>query len=107
MDKWKIVIDRSRPDLVGQFVMAIEAGIEGGLYTRGEKMPTIAEWKALLGVSAFVPRRGIGILAEKGLVSVRRHVGAVIRGLDSRKWRGKVLFITHSHGGSFHESRMS
>ena len=107
MEKWKITIDRKRPDLVGQFVEAVETGIEDGRYTHGDKMPTIAEWKSLLGVSAFVPRRGIGILAEKGLVSVRRHVGAVVNGLASRKWLGKVLFITHSHGGLFYESRLS
>ena len=34
-------------------------------------------------------------------------MGAVVNGLAYRKWRGKVLFITHSHGGLFHESRMS
>lgn len=107
MEKWKIVIDRNRPDLVGQFVEAIETGIESGLYVRGEKLPTIGEWTALLDVSAFVPRRGMGILAEKGLVSVRRHVGTVVNGLDSRKWRGKVLFITHSHGGLFNDSRVA
>ena len=107
MEKWKITIDRKRPDLVGQFVEAVETGIEDGRYTHGDKMPTIAEWKSLLGVSAFVPRRGIGILAEKGLVSVRRHVGAVVNGLASRKWLGKVLFITHSHGGLFNDSRVA
>ena len=107
MDKWKISIDRNHPDLVGQFVKAIETGIESGLFTRGERMPTIAEWKSLLDVSAFVPRRGMGILAEKGLVSVRRHVGTIVNGLACRKWRGKVLFITHSHGGLFHDSRLA
>ena len=107
MEKWKIAIDRNRPDLVGQFVEAIETGIESGRFTRGERMPTITEWKSLLDVSAFVPRRGMGILAEKGLVSVRRHVGTVVNGLDSRKWRGKVLFITHSHGGLFNDSRVA
>ncbi|MBR2838362.1 MAG: LacI family DNA-binding transcriptional regulator [Kiritimatiellae bacterium] len=107
MEKWKIRIDRSRRDLVRQFVDAIETGIEGGLYVRGEKLPTIAEWKSLLGVSAFVPRRGMGILAEKGLVSVRRHAGSVVRGVSARQWKGKVVFITHSWGGSFNESRLA
>ncbi|MBQ2629929.1 MAG: LacI family DNA-binding transcriptional regulator [Kiritimatiellae bacterium] len=107
MEKWKITIDRKRPDLVGQFVEAVETGIEDGRYTHGDKMPTIAEWKSLLGVSAFVPRRGIGILAEKGLVSVRRHVGAIVNGLAYRKWLGKVLFVTHTHGGLFHDSRIA
>ena len=107
MKKWKIDIDRNRPDLVGQFVEAIETGIESGLFTRGERLPTIAGWKSLLDVSAFVPRRGMGILAEKGLVTVRRHVGTVVNGLASRKWLGKVLFITHSHGGLFNDSRVA
>jgi len=105
MNKWKITINRNRHDLVGQFVEAVETGIESGLFAHGERMPTITEWKSLLDVSAFVPRRGMGILAEKGLVSVRRHVGTVVNGLASRKWRGKVLFITHSHGGLFNDSR--
>ena len=107
MNKWRISLDRSRRDLVQQFVEAIETGVENGLYVRGEKMPTIGEWTTLLDVSAFVPRRGIGILAQKGLVTARRHVGTVVNGLANRKWRGKILFITHSYGGLFHESRLA
>ena len=107
MKKWKIKIDRNHHDLVQQFVEAIEKGIENGIYRHGEKMPTIAEWMSLLGVSAFVPRRGIGILAKKGLVSVRRRTGAVVTGLSTRQWKGKVVFITHSWGGSFYETRLA
>lgn len=107
MEKWKIKIDRSCRDLVRQFVDAIEKGIDDGLYVRGEKLPTIAEWTSLLGVSAFVPRRGIGILAKKGLVTVRRHTGSIVRGSSERQWKGKVAFITHSWGGSFHETRLA
>ena len=64
--------------LVEQFVAGVRAAVASGRYRRGDKLPTIEEWSGLLGVSFWVPRKGLARLVEERLIVVKKHVGAVV-----------------------------
>lgn len=95
-------ISRDLPvPLAKQFADGIRSAIRRGVYRRGDKLPTIGEWTRLLGVSESVPRRGLALLAKDCVISVKRHVGAVVIGAESRRIRGRVLYVTIDCGGVY------
>ena len=98
--------DASAP-LVEQFVAGVRAAIASGRYRRGDKLPTIEEWSDFLGISPWVPRKGLSILADERAVVVKKHVGAVVLGAAPQAPKGRVLYVTIDTGSIYSRNVMA
>ena len=83
--------------LARQFADAVCRAVEDGTLRFGDLLPTVEEYARELQVSAFVPRRGMGILAEMGVVEVKKHVGARVIGRP-RQQRKRILSVSEDCG---------
>lgn len=91
-------------NLTVQTADGIAAAIERGRWKAGDVLPTAREWQSALGVGAYVPRAAMKLLAERGVLTVKKHVGGIVTGRGAHKWKGRIAFITTSTRGSFFES---
>ena len=82
----------------------IIVAIERGIWKPGDVLPTAKEWQTALGVGAYVPRAAMKRLSERGTLIVKKHVGGIVTGHGTHKWKGRVAFITTTTRVSFHEN---
>ncbi|MBQ3342152.1 MAG: substrate-binding domain-containing protein [Kiritimatiellae bacterium] len=88
----------SESPLYEQMSAQIASAIESGRLKSGDRLPSLKEWSSELGVGSWVPRRAMSELAKKGLVDVRRHMGAVVSAAASHPMRGKVVYLSIDRG---------
>jgi len=91
-------LDRSSGDLAIQLAKRIEVAVNGGELRPGERLPTVAQWADALGVSVFVPRRAMEMLAKRGVLDVKRHVGASVSWQYAQQQRKKVIYLSVDRG---------
>ena len=84
--------------LTEQFVLSLKAAIRAGDLRVGEILPPVREWAAALGCSAFVPRRAMGLLAKEGVLTIKRHVGAIVTGRLAPERKKLVIYVTRDNG---------
>ena len=95
-DRFKIVPGRGQ--LALQLAESIESAARNGVLRPGERLPTVAQWAGALGVSEFVPRRAMGLLAKKGVLEIKRHVGASVSHRYAHSQKKKVIFLSVDNG---------
>lgn len=82
-----------------QFAEGVRRAIECGVFGDGDVLPPVKDWAAALGCSVFVPRRGMGMLAEKGVLTIKKHVGAVVnRRMVLRGNAKTVIYVSVDNG---------
>ena len=91
-------------NLTTQMVDGIIAAIKRGIWKPGDILPTAKEWQTALGVGAYVPRAAMKQLSERGVLIVKKHVGAIVTGRGVHKWKGRVAFVTTTTRVSFYEN---
>ncbi len=89
---------RERGRLAERLAESIEASVRSGVLRPGERLPTVAEWAEALGVSAFVPRRAMEILSKRGVLEVKRHIGASVSWQYVQNRRKKVICVSVDRG---------
>ena len=85
----------------------LEADLASGQWRPGETLPSVEELRARFDAGEYAMRRAIKRLAEKGLVAVKRHVGAVVTAKSSWTWKGRVAFVAVGAMGSYFQQMMS
>lgn len=88
--------------LVEQVVDGLRRSIVSGEYAPGDVLPTTRVLALRLGVSRIVTRAAVRILAEEGLVNPKPSVGSVVLERGSRRWNGRVLFVSPSDGRTYY-----
>lgn len=88
--------------LVEQVVDGLRSCIVSGEYAPGDVLPTTRVLALRLGVSRIVTRAAVRILAEEGLVNSKPSVGSVVLERGSRRWNGRVLFVSPSDGRTYY-----
>ena len=83
--------------MADQLTELIEAEVQRGELRPGERLPTVAQWADALGVSEFVPRRAMEMLSKRGVLDVRRHVGASVSWRYAQQ-RKKVIYLSVDRG---------
>lgn len=91
-------VDQKRGQLALQLAESMESAAMRGHLRPGERLPTVAQWAGALGVSEFVPRRAMGILAKKGVLEIKRHVGATVSLRYAQSQKKKVIFLSVDNG---------
>lgn len=91
-------------NLTVQTADGIAAAIERGRWKAGDVLPTAREWQSALGVGAYVPRAAMKLLAERGVLTVKKHVGGIVTGRGIHKWEGRIAFVTTTTRVSFYEN---
>lgn len=91
-------------NLTTQMADGIVAAIERGIWKPGDVLPTAKEWQTALGIGAYVPRAAMKLLADRGVVIVKKHVGGIVTGRGVHRWKGRIAFITTTTRVSFHEN---
>ena len=86
---------------------ALAEEIRLGLLRAGAALPSVDALRARFGVGEYAARRAVKALAEAGLVSVKRHVGAVVAADSGLKWRGSVAFVCKGWHGSYFQHVLS
>jgi DNA-binding LacI/PurR family transcriptional regulator len=61
-----------------QIMTAIHSDIESGKYAPGRKLPTLREFSKLYGVDFRTVRRGLSLLSNEGLVSIKPGAGTFV-----------------------------
>ena len=88
-------LDRdSRIGLAEQIADGFGRAIKDGIYSPGDKLPTIKELATFFSVGEITIRGALATLTNLGLVNPRRGVGAVVVGPGGRLRRGRVLIVT-------------
>ena len=84
---------------------AIREAIAAGRWQPGQPLPTAAEFKSALGTGGYVPRTALRLLADEGIIILKKHVGAVVapRRGDVRQ-RKRIAFITSGKRESYYEN---
>ena len=101
-------IDRAqRGTLVAQLADGLRRAIRGGVYRKGDRLPSARELVAYFGVSSRVPVAALKILAAEGLVEAAPRRGYVVRILRSPVWKGHVLCIVPSGDFSYSVSMLA
>ena len=88
----------SESPLCEQMSAQIASAIERGRLKPGERLLTVAQWAEALGVSAFVPRRAMEMLAKRGVLEIKRHVGASVSWRYAREHRKTVIYLSVDRG---------
>ena len=91
-------------NLTVQTADGIAAAIERGRWKAGDVLPPAREWQSALGVGAYVPRAAMKLLAERGVLTVKKHVGGIVTGRGVHKWKGRIAFVTTTTRVSFYEN---
>ena len=91
-------LQKEAGSLAAQLAEKIERAVQRGILYIGDRLPTVSQWAAALETSEFVPRRAMEMLARRGVLDIRRHVGAVVTGRHSRSGKGRVAFLSVDNG---------
>ena len=91
-------LDPKQGRLAERLAELIDAAVRCDQLRRGERLPTVAQWAEALGVSEFVPRRAMGLLAKRGVLEVKRHVGATVSFRRLHSQRKTVVFLSVDRG---------
>ena len=86
---------------------ALAADLRDGLFRAGEPLPPVDELRSRFGAGEYAVRRAVKRLAESGVVTVKRHVGAVATGNACLAWRGRVAFVAVGAMGSYFQHMMA
>lgn len=81
--------------------------IRSGTLRAGAALPSVDALRARFGAGEYAVRRAVKALAAKGLVSVKRHVGAVVAADSALSWRGRVAFVCKGWHGSYFQHVLS
>lgn len=79
--------------LLDQVADGLRAAIVGGYYGPGDEIPSSRELCPLLGVSRIVTSAALERLVGEGYVLTRHGLHPVVRDLNAKQWRGRVLFV--------------
>lgn len=85
----------------------LSAEIRAGNLRAGAALPSVDALRARFGVGEYAVRRAVKSLAAAGLVSVKRHVGAVVAADSALAWRGRVAFVCMGWHGSYFQHVLS
>ena len=91
-------LDSERGRLSERLAESVETAARRGGLRPGERLPTVAQWAEALGVSEFVPRRAMEILSKRGVLDVKRHVGASVSWRYAQLKRKKVISLSVDRG---------
>lgn len=101
-------IDRMSPvKFPFQVADGLRAGILNGFWRTGERLPTVREMHALLGVSTRAPLEALQILSREGLIALREKTGAVVCERKKSFKNGRVLLVVPFGAESLYIARMS
>ena len=75
--------------------------IEAGTYKIGGLLPNLEALMARFGAGEYAVRRAVRQLRSEGLVTIRRHVGAIVNDKTQGAWKGCIAFIAVRMSGSF------
>ena len=96
----------SRVGLAKQLADGFARAIRGGLYHKGDVLPSIKDLSSALKVSEITVRGSLRRLVGMGLVSPRRGVGSVVTGDAGPLRRGRVLIVTTAVVNNFCHATM-
>ena len=86
---------------------AIRQEMADGRHRPGETLPSVTELRARFGAAAFAVRRALHLLRDEGLVTITKHVGAVVTDKAAFAWKGRVAFIHASTAASYFDQRLA
>ena len=78
-----------------------------GRHRAGDLLPPVEELCARFGAAAFAVRRALHLLRDEGLVTITKHVGAVVTDRASFAWKGRIAFIHNSTAASYFSQRLA
>ena len=78
-----------------QVVQGIQAAVQTGRFAAGQRLPTLCEMSAELGVSMKTMRCAIARLAAEGLLDVRRSTGIHVRSTHTPRFQGQILYVSY------------
>ena len=90
-------LDPAHGRLAERLAESVESAARRGEIRPGERLPTVAQWADALEVSEFVPRRAMEMLSKRGVLDVRRHVGASVSWRYAQQ-RKKVIYLSVDRG---------
>ena len=90
--------------LAEQVVRGIRAVVHTGRFVAGERLPTLSDMSAELGVSMNTVRLAVERLADEGMLEVRRSSGIRVRGAHEPRFRGHVVVISFASPFSFYSA---
>ena len=86
---------------------AIRQEIADGRHRPGMALPSVAALRKRFGAGDFAVRHALHTLRDEGLVSVTKHVGAVVSAKAAFRWKGHVALVHSSVSGSYYTMRFS
>jgi DNA-binding LacI/PurR family transcriptional regulator len=93
---------RANGSLTEQVVQGIQAVVHTGRFASGERLPTLSDMSAELGVSMNTVRRAVGRLAAEGVLEVRRSTGIRVRTTHEPRFRAHVLYVSQASPSAFY-----
>lgn len=81
--------------------------LNGCRYRIGETLPSVDALRKRFAAGEYAVRRAIRKLHDEGLVSVTKHVGAVVTEKSAFKWKGHVAFVHTSTCCSYFMQRIA
>ncbi len=88
--------------MIEQMAAGIATAVRSGYYRAGDRLPTLHEMSAQLGVSLAVPRRAVARLVRDGLLQSARRRGITVCAAAAPAFRAQVLYATPGSPGSFY-----
>ena len=85
----------------------LAADLASGRWKTGERLPSVDELRARFGAGEYAVRRAIRRLADSGVISVKKHVGAVVTAKPLWSWKGRVAFIALGRMASYFQTMLS
>ena len=89
------VRNQANGSLTEQVMHGIQAGVHTGRFVPGERLPTLGDMSAELGVSLNTMRCAIARLSAAGLLEVRRRSGICVRSTHMPRFRAHVLYVSY------------
>ncbi|MCX7144504.1 MAG: winged helix-turn-helix domain-containing protein, partial [Proteobacteria bacterium] len=93
---------RANGSLIEQVVHGIQAVVHTGRFAPGERLPTLIDMSAELGVSMYTVRRAIARLAAGGVLEVRRSTGIRVRPTHEPRFRAHVLYVSRASPSAYY-----
>ena len=81
--------------------------LANGRWKSGERLPSVDELRKRFSAGEYAVRHAIKRLADSGLISVKKHVGAVVTAKPAHSWKGRVAFVAVGAMGSYFQQMMS
>ena len=73
----------------------------------GGMLPPVAELRKRFGAGDFAVRHALHKLRDEGLVTITKHVGAVVTDKAAFAWKGHVAFVHTSTSASYFNQRLA